>query len=145
MNPRFAPIAVGKVAPAPTHIPAPRPQYLNAARAQPDHEAMEWNADYAQTMPRPAVPADPDDVFSADEDFDDALEVRELLAQRPAPTPNGKWVALAMDACAQIVELQRLIGELNFFSPGDTGLGRLQRQAEKAKEVLLRAGMKGVL
>lgn len=60
MNPRFAPIAVGKVAPAPTHIPAPRPQYLNAARAQPDHEAMEWTADYAQTMPRHIKPIDID-------------------------------------------------------------------------------------
>jgi hypothetical protein len=139
----FFPIAVGKV--LPNHPRAFTP-VLEPARAMPCYAGQDEMADYSQTMPRPAVPADPDDYFSeADDDYDDALEVRELLAQRPAPTPNGKWVALAMDACAQIMELQRLIGELNFFSAGDTGLGRLCQQAEKAKDVLIRAGMRGVL
>lgn len=138
----FFPIAVGKVLP---NHPRTFTPMLEPARAIPCYAGQDEMADYAQTMPRPAVPADADDVFSQDEDYDDALDVRELLAQRPAPTPNGKWAGIAMDACAQIVELQRLIGELNFFSPGDTGLGQLQRQAEKAQEVLLRAGMKGVL
>lgn len=77
MNARFAPIECGKVAPAPTHIPAPRPQHLDEPRAQPDHEAMEWTSEYAvlSQVCRPSVPADPDDVFSEDEDADHALAV----------------------------------------------------------------------
>lgn len=47
---RFAPIQVGKVAPAPTHIPAPRPQFLDAARAQPCHEGMDDTAEHAREL-----------------------------------------------------------------------------------------------
>lgn len=141
---RFAPIA------APADMPDPRPAcslglgshlVLESARVQPDYEAQDCMADHAQTY-RPAKPADPDDVFSQDEDAEEAEDVRELLSARPVPTPNGKWVGIAMDACAQIQELQRLIGELDFFSAGDTGLGRLTQQAEKAKDVLIRAGLR---
>lgn len=41
MNDRFAPIAVGKVAPAPTHIPAPSPSMALL------YEAMDDTAEYA--------------------------------------------------------------------------------------------------
>lgn len=54
-------------------IPAPTPQHLDEPRAQPDYEAMDEVSAYAQTMPRHAVPADPDDVFSQDEDADEVL------------------------------------------------------------------------
>lgn len=145
MNARnFAPIQVGKVAPAPTHIPAPRPQYLDAVRAVPDFEAMDETASWAQTY-RPAKPADADDVFSQDEDtedYEDARQVRELLAQRP--TPNGKWVGIATDALAQVRELQRVIRALDFFS-ANTGLLEAQRAADDADELLVRAGVRGVL
>lgn len=102
-------------------------------------EAADDMADYAQNY-RAAKPADPDDYFSQDEDAEEAEEVRELLAHAPAPTPNGKWVGLATDACAALIELQKLIGELDFFSAGDTGLGRLQQASERANVILQRAG-----
>ncbi len=78
---------------------------LEPARVQPDYLAMDEVGQYAQTMPRHAVPADPDDVFSQDEDYDDAVRVRELLSQRPASTPNGKYVGIATDACAALFEI----------------------------------------
>lgn len=132
----FAPIPVGKVAPKPAGlIPA---DFLEPARVQPCYEGADDVSDWAQQTYRPAKPADSDDVFSQDED---AEEVRELLAQRPTqPTPNGKWVGIAVDACGALMELQRLIGELDFFSAGDTGLGRLTQAAERANAVLQRAG-----
>jgi hypothetical protein len=101
----FAPIPVGKVAPAPTRIPAPFPQHLDDARASVCEAGMDDMAAYAQTLPRHAVPADPDDVFSQDEDYDDAIAVRELLAHRPKPTVNGKLMGIAMDACAALREI----------------------------------------
>jgi hypothetical protein len=136
----FFPIAVGKV--LPNHPRAFTP-VLEPARAMPCYAGQDEMADYSQTMPRPAVPADPDDYFSeADDDYDDALEVRELLAQRPAPTPNGRHFALLQDALATIQDLQRAIGGLDFFSAGDTGLGEATRAAEKANLVLIRAGVR---
>lgn len=42
----YSPILVGKVAPAPTHIPAPRPQPLELARVQPDFAAMDETGDW---------------------------------------------------------------------------------------------------
>jgi hypothetical protein len=116
-----------------------RPQILDEARAQPCYEGADDVSDWAQTY-RPAKPADSDDVFSQDEDYDDAQAVRELLSQRPKPTPEGKWVGIATDACAALIELQRLIGELDFFSAGDTGLGRLTQASQRANAVLQRAG-----
>jgi hypothetical protein len=87
-------------------------------------EAADDMAAYAEeraaTFKR-AVPADPDDVFS--EDDDDTEDVAELLAARPVQ-PSGKWVGIGIDACAALIELQKLIGELDFFSAGDTGLGK---------------------
>lgn len=50
MNDRFAPIQVGKVAPAPTHIPAPQPQILDAARAQPCYEGMDDMAEHSREL-----------------------------------------------------------------------------------------------
>ena len=52
----FMPIAVGKVAPAPTHIPAPLPQPLELSRVQPDYDGMDDLADYAQTLPNRVEP-----------------------------------------------------------------------------------------
>lgn len=104
-------------------------------------EAADDMAAYAEeraaTFKR-AVPADPDDVFSEDDD-DDTEDVAELLAARPV-LPSGKWVGIGIDACAALIELQKLIGELDFFSAGDTGLGRLQQASERANEILQRAG-----
>lgn len=51
----YSPILVGKVAPAPTHIPAPRPQPLELARVQPDYEMADDMADYAASMGREAL------------------------------------------------------------------------------------------
>jgi hypothetical protein len=102
------------------------------------HEAaMDDVADYAQTLRKP-IPADPDDVFSEDDD-DGTEDVAELLAARPV-LPSGKWVGIGIDACAALIELQKLIGELDFFSAGDTGLGRLQQASERANVILQRAG-----
>lgn len=56
------------------------------------------------------------------------------------PTPNGKFVGIAVDACALLIDLQRCIERLNFFSAGDTGLGELQRTAERANAILQRMG-----
>ena len=42
----FSPIPVGKVAPAPTHIPAPRPQPLEPATVQPCYEGMDDTGDW---------------------------------------------------------------------------------------------------
>ncbi|GAC1664432.1 MAG: hypothetical protein PVS3B2_00040 [Candidatus Dormibacteraceae bacterium] len=52
MNDRFAPIPVGKVAPAPTHIPAPSPQPLDPALVRPDHDGMDDMAAYAEQQAR---------------------------------------------------------------------------------------------
>jgi len=42
----FSPIPVGKVTPAPTRIPAPRPQPLEPAIAQPCYEGMDDTGDW---------------------------------------------------------------------------------------------------
>lgn len=143
MNARnFAPIASSVPDLRQPAFPPRPPPVLEFARVQPCYEGADDTADYAQATFRPAKPTDPDDVFSQDEDAEDAQALRELLAHSPQPTPQGKWAGIAMDACAQIQELQRLIGELDFFSAGDTGLSRLTQQAEKAKDVLIRAGLR---
>lgn len=48
MNDRFAPILVGKVAPAPTHIPAPAPQSLDAPRVPACYPGMDDTAIYVE-------------------------------------------------------------------------------------------------
>lgn len=57
-------------------IPAPTPQHLDEPRAQPDEAGQddlgEWAVLNADKL-RPAKPANPDDVFSQDEDADEAL------------------------------------------------------------------------
>jgi hypothetical protein len=132
MNARdYSALPVGKVAPKP-HGPIPA-DFLVPARVQPCFEGMDDVADYAQTLPR-IKPTDIDALM----ELEDAEEVEELFSQRP--TPNGKWMGIAIDACAQLIELQRLIGELDFFSAGDTGLGRLQQESQRANEILQRAG-----
>ncbi len=78
MNARFQPITVGKVAPAPTRIPAPYPQTLDDARAKPDYTAMDDVADYAQTLRKP-VPADRDDVFSEPDDLEPITDAEHLI------------------------------------------------------------------
>jgi hypothetical protein len=42
----YSPILVGKVAPAPTHIPAPRPQPLEPAPVQPCYEGADDTAEW---------------------------------------------------------------------------------------------------
>lgn len=91
------------------------------------HRAM--NASYE--------PDEPD--LEEAEEAEEAEDVAELLAARPV-LPSGKWVGIGIDACAALIELQKLIGELDFFSPGDTGLGRLQQASERANVILQRAG-----
>lgn len=136
MNDRFSPVNVGKVAPKPHGlIPA---DFLVPARVQPCFEGMDDVSDYSATLPR-IKPTDIDALMER-EDAEEDEDVRELLEQRPVSTPNGKWMGIAIDACAQLIELQRLIGELDFFSAGDTGLGRLQQESQRANEVLQRAG-----
>ena len=101
--------------------------------------AMDDMAAYAESRSASltrAVPADPDDVFSEEDDIED---VEDLLASRPV-NPSGKWVGIGIDACAALLELQTLISELDFFSAGDTGLGRLQQASERANLILQRAG-----
>jgi hypothetical protein len=73
------------------------------------------------------------------EEAEEPEDVAELLAARPVH-PSGKWVGIGVDACDALIELQKLIGELDFFSPGDTGLGRLQQASERANVILQRAG-----
>jgi hypothetical protein len=126
----------GKVLPphARTFIPD---RFSSRRVLQPCYEGQDDVADYAQTLRKP-IPADPDDVFSEDDD-DDTEDVAELLAARPV-LPSGKWVGIGIDACAALIELQKLIGELDFFSAGDTGLGRLQQASERANVILQRAG-----
>jgi hypothetical protein len=133
MNARhdFSPIRYPDVIAPQTMVPAPAPSMALL------YEAADEVSDYAQTLRKP-IPADPDDVFSEDDD-DDTEDVAELLAARPV-LPSGKWVGIGIDACAALIELQKLIGELDFFSPGDTGLGRLQQASERANEILQRAG-----
>jgi len=56
MNAQFAPIPYPNVIAPPMHIPAPRPQCLDAARAQPCFEGADDMGEYAQTMPRACAP-----------------------------------------------------------------------------------------
>jgi hypothetical protein len=49
MNERFAPIPVGKVAPAPTHIPAPCASLLEPARSIGSYDGMADMGDHAIT------------------------------------------------------------------------------------------------
>lgn len=77
MNDRFSPIAVGKVFPAPTHIPAPRAQRLDVALALPCYEGMDDAADYAQTL----------------------VEVSPLLLSTPALLAEVDALALRVARC----------------------------------------------
>ena len=56
MNAQFAPIPYPDVIAPPMHIPAPRPQCLDAARAQPCFEGADDMGEYSQTMPRASAP-----------------------------------------------------------------------------------------
>lgn len=69
---------------------------------------MDDTADFAQTY-RPARPADPDDVFSE-------ADASERFIPRPAtPTLNGKYIGVAMDACAALHQIITTIrGQDNF-------------------------------
>lgn len=73
MNDRFTPIVIERPTHTVNRIPAPCPQHLDEPRAQPDYEAQDWTGEHSETMPRPAKPADRDDVFSQDEDADEAV------------------------------------------------------------------------
>jgi hypothetical protein len=103
MNARLdhSPIRPSSPDPRPHDMRTFFPERLEPAIVGPSYEGMDDTSEWAQTY-RPAKPADRDDVFSQDED---AEEVRELLANRPAPTPNGKYVGIAMDACAALFEI----------------------------------------
>jgi hypothetical protein len=61
MNDRFSPIAVGKVAPAPSHIPAPR------LSIEAMYAAQDEMADYAVSLPRHIKPTDYDALVTRDE------------------------------------------------------------------------------
>jgi hypothetical protein len=89
-------------------------QTLEPALIQPDFDAMDDTADFAQTY-RPARPADPDDVFSQDEDAAEARHVHALLTRYAQPTPNSKYVGIALDACAALHQIITTIrGQDNF-------------------------------
>lgn len=69
--------------------------------------------------------------------------IREAALRRmdmTQPTPNGKVTGIAVDACVLLMDLQRCIERLDFFSAGDTGLGELQRTAQRANAILQRMG-----
>jgi hypothetical protein len=88
--------------------------FLEPARVQPCYDGMDDVADFAQTY-RPARPADPDDVFSQDEDAAEALRLRAELTRRAQPTLNGKYIGVAMDACAALHQIITTIrGQDNF-------------------------------
>ena len=61
MNDRFTPIAVGKVAPAPTHIPAPAPSMALL------YQAMDDTAAYAQSLLVHINPRDIDALVTREE------------------------------------------------------------------------------
>jgi len=107
MNARdYSALPVGKVAPKP-HGPIPA-DFLVPARVQPCFEGMDDVADYAQTLPR-IKPTDIDALM----ELEDAEEVEELFSQRP--TPNGRYVGIAMDACEALREIITTIrGQDNF-------------------------------
>src|SRR5262249_31928783 len=58
------------------------------------------------------------------------------------PLPDSKHKAIAVDACALLLHLQRAIAALAFFSRGDTGLGQLQRTAQRVYPILARMGFR---
>lgn len=68
-----------------------------------------------------------------------AQEFCEKREERSTPTPNGKFVAIANDACALLLDLQRRIDALDFFG-GDTGLVELQRTAQRIVPILAQMG-----
>lgn len=52
---------------------------------------------------------------------------------KPSPTP---FVGVAVDACGLLMEMQTLIANLSFFSPGDTGLSALCQAAERITPII---------
>ena len=61
-----------------------------------------------------------------------ALVDLEAATKRQA----NRFAGIAIDACALLQELQTHIANLNFFSPGDTGLSRLCQAAERITPIL---------
>ncbi len=56
-----------------------------------------------------------------------ALVEQQDIARREA----NRYIGIAVDACGLLQELQTHIANLNFFSPGDTGLSALCQAAER--------------
>jgi hypothetical protein len=76
----------------------------------------------------------------------DAERVQDLIREaarqrmdRTQPTHNGKFVAIANDACALLLDLHRCINGLDFFG-SDTGLVELQRTAQRIVPILAQMG-----
>lgn len=107
--------------PSPLAHPAPSviPSFV-AARAQPDYEMADDMAEWAQKHVKAIDTQNAVDKLHEQGDLSDyavselsRLEAhyaqQRLMSERPAATPNGKWLGIASDACASLFEIVNTI------------------------------------